>query len=101
MTILELAMSLAGVCLLLTILLPALASARQASAKERCAGHLRAWGAGWGIYLAEHDGSFPYVPVQPAWHYAGVRFSADGPCDSKDAFPNVFVTAGPLKLTCR
>ncbi|MHC5113583.1 MAG: hypothetical protein ACYTGP_04045 [Planctomycetota bacterium] len=77
-TILELAMSLAAVCLLLAIILPTLAAARQTSAKERCAGHLRSWGAGWGIYLAEHDGWFPYVPVQPGWQYAGVRFSADG-----------------------
>ncbi|MCP3903548.1 MAG: hypothetical protein GY715_07915 [Planctomycetes bacterium] len=77
-TILELATSLAAASLLLAVLLPALAAARQTSARDRCSDHLRSWGAGWRIYLADHDGEFPYVPVQPGWHYAGVRFSTTG-----------------------
>lgn len=75
-TILELVLSLILVVALLAVLLPALAGARVSSFREQCRDHLRHFGGAWAVYLEEHGGSFPHVPVQPSWHYAGVRFSS-------------------------
>jgi prepilin-type N-terminal cleavage/methylation domain-containing protein/prepilin-type processing-associated H-X9-DG protein len=75
-TLLELAISLALVTVLLAVLVPALASARVTGNREQCAANLRHFGPAWKMYLDDHDGQFPHVPVQPAWHYAGVRFSS-------------------------
>jgi prepilin-type N-terminal cleavage/methylation domain-containing protein/prepilin-type processing-associated H-X9-DG protein len=74
-TLLELIISLAVVVLLLAALVPALVSARQESYRARCATNHRILGQAWHAYLEDHDGYFPYVPHQPGWHYAGVRFS--------------------------
>jgi prepilin-type N-terminal cleavage/methylation domain-containing protein/prepilin-type processing-associated H-X9-DG protein len=74
-TLLELVISLAVIVLLLAALVPALTSARQDSYRERCATNHRILGQAWHSYLEDHDGVFPYVPDQPGWHYAGVRFS--------------------------
>ncbi|MDY7107278.1 MAG: prepilin-type N-terminal cleavage/methylation domain-containing protein [Planctomycetota bacterium] len=74
-TLLELAISLALVSVLLATLLPALASARLASYREQSSDNQRRIGQAWLAYLLEHDDRFPYVPVQPAWYYGGVRFS--------------------------
>jgi len=75
-TVLELAISLAMVSLLLAILLPALASARVVSHREQCAGNQRCIGEAWQMYLDDHDGEFPYIPIQGGWRYGGVRFSS-------------------------
>ncbi len=75
-TLLEIAISLAVASILFALLLPALASARVASSREGCADHLRNCGVAWHAYLEDHAGAFPHVPVQPGWHYGGVRFSA-------------------------
>jgi prepilin-type N-terminal cleavage/methylation domain-containing protein/prepilin-type processing-associated H-X9-DG protein len=74
-SLLELAISLAIVTLLLSILLPALASARVVSRREHCGENQRRLGVAWLLYLADHREQFPYVPVQTGWHYGGVRFS--------------------------
>jgi prepilin-type N-terminal cleavage/methylation domain-containing protein/prepilin-type processing-associated H-X9-DG protein len=74
-TLLELAISLAVVSVLLATLLPALATARLASYREQSADNQRRIGQAWLVYLQEHAEEFPYVPVQPAWRYGGVRFS--------------------------
>jgi prepilin-type N-terminal cleavage/methylation domain-containing protein/prepilin-type processing-associated H-X9-DG protein len=74
-TLLELTISLALISVLLAVLLPALASARVVSSREQCASNLRHCGHAWHSYLEDHAGAFPHVPAQPAWHYAGVRFS--------------------------
>jgi len=75
-TLLELAISLALVVLLLAVLIPALASARADSLCAACAWNQQQVHHAWHTFLEDHDGEFPYVPTQPAWHYAGVRFSA-------------------------
>ncbi|UCD75562.1 MAG: hypothetical protein JSV91_01330 [Phycisphaerales bacterium] len=75
-TILELAISLALIVLLLAILLPALAKARVASHRDHCVGNQRQIGTALFTRLEDHDERFPYVPVQPDWRYAGVRFSS-------------------------
>jgi prepilin-type N-terminal cleavage/methylation domain-containing protein/prepilin-type processing-associated H-X9-DG protein len=75
-TLLELAISLALVSVLLATLLPALASARIVSYRKQSADNQRRIGQAWLTYLQEHADEFPYVPVQPAWRYGGVRFSA-------------------------
>jgi prepilin-type N-terminal cleavage/methylation domain-containing protein/prepilin-type processing-associated H-X9-DG protein len=83
-TLLEMAIALALIAVLLSILLPALSSARITSQKEQCAANLAHIGQAWQTWLDDHDKQFPFVPVQPAWQYGGVRFSAiDG-----TAFPD-------------
>ena len=77
-TILELAISLALIVLLLAILLPALSSARVASYRDRCAQNQRQIGTAFFSHLEDNEDQFPYIPVQPDWRYAGVRFSPTG-----------------------
>ncbi len=74
-TLLETVIALALIAVLLSILLPALSSARVTSHKEQCAHNLGDVGEAWQTWLADHDKQFPFVPVQPAWLYGGVRFS--------------------------
>jgi prepilin-type processing-associated H-X9-DG protein len=74
-TLLETAIALALIALLLSILLPALSSARVNSHRVQCASNLGDIGNAWQDWLAEHHRQFPFVPVQPAWQYGGVRFS--------------------------
>jgi len=74
-TLLELAISLAVVCALLVILLPALSTARRSSHRALCAGNQRLLGQAWSMYVETNDGRFPLIHDQPAWKYGGVRFS--------------------------
>ena len=84
LTLLETAIALALIAVLLSILLPALSTARQASHRDQCATHLKSIGEAWQSYLGDHDKQFPFVPLQPGWFYGGVRFSrVDG-----SAFPD-------------
>lgn len=83
-TLLEVIIALVLIAVLLSILLPALSTARVASHRDHCGDNLRVMGEAWQSYLAEHDREFPYVPLQPAWLYGGMRFSrVDG-----TAFPD-------------
>ena len=75
-TMLELVISLAAGGVLLCILLPAMVSARVSSQRELCSGNQRLIGQAWEAYLKSHDGRFPTIYVQPAWRYAGVRYSS-------------------------
>lgn len=75
-TLTELAISLALIVALLTILLPALSSARVTARRATCTSNQRQLGEAWLLYLDEHENRFPSVPDQPAWRYGGVRFSA-------------------------
>jgi prepilin-type processing-associated H-X9-DG protein len=81
---LEAVVALALIAVLLSILLPALSSARVTSHRAQCAGHLRELGEGWQAYLADHNKQFPFVAVQPGWRYGGVRVSRV----SASAFPD-------------
>ena len=74
-TLVELAISLAVVCALLVILLPALSTARRSSHRALCAGKQRLLGQAWSIYLEANDGRFPVIHDLPAWKYGGVRHS--------------------------
>lgn len=76
LTLLEMALSLLLIAVLLSILLPALSSARAGSFRDRCQANQRQIGQGWFLYLQEHDQKFPTVPIQPGWYYGGMRFSA-------------------------
>jgi prepilin-type processing-associated H-X9-DG protein len=81
LTLIETLLSMFLIAALISILLPALNSARTASYRDQCSANQRRIGQAWQSYLDEHNREFPYVPVQPGWHYAGVRFSAvDGSC---------------------
>jgi prepilin-type N-terminal cleavage/methylation domain-containing protein/prepilin-type processing-associated H-X9-DG protein len=74
-TLVELVISLAVVCALLAILVPALSTARMSSHRALCAGNQRLLGQAWDTYLDANDGRFPVIHDQPAWKYGGVRFS--------------------------
>lgn len=75
-TMLELLLSLAVVSVLLSILLPALTSARVSSQRDLCAGNQRLLGEAWHACVEGNDGRFPRLFVQPGWLYGGVRFSS-------------------------
>jgi prepilin-type N-terminal cleavage/methylation domain-containing protein/prepilin-type processing-associated H-X9-DG protein len=74
-TLLELVISLAVVCALLVILVPALSTARKSSYRALCAGNQRLIGQAWSMYLDANDGRFPTIHDLPGWKYGGVRYS--------------------------
>ena len=75
-TLLELFVSLSAVSVLLALLVPALSSARVVSRRTLCAVNQRLIGQAWSAYVDSNEGRFPVLYVQPAWMYAGVRFSS-------------------------
>src|SRR5262245_55300652 len=83
-TLLELAISLVLVAMLLVVLVPTLSTARQTAHKEQCADNQRRMGEAWQTYLSDHDQQFPFVPMQPGWLFAGMRFSTV----DRSAFPD-------------
>ena len=89
LSLLETALSVLLISVLLSILLPALSTARSASYRDRCQSNQRQISDAWQLYLQEHNLQFPTVPVQPGWFYGGMRFSAV----SDVAFPD---TSRPL-----
>jgi prepilin-type processing-associated H-X9-DG protein len=78
-SLLEVVVSAGVIVALLAILLPALSSARATSYQQRCLGNQVQLFAAWEGYLIDHDDEFPFVGVQPGWHYGGVRFSSVNP----------------------
>jgi prepilin-type processing-associated H-X9-DG protein len=76
LTLLETLIALVLITLLLSILLPALSTARIASHREQSQANLAHMGQGWMQLLEAQGRTFPFIPVQPAWHYGGMRFSA-------------------------
>lgn len=75
-TMIEVGLSVVLIAVLLSVLLPVLSAARVGSYREQCAANQRVFGQAWQTYLNDHDKQFPWVQVQPAWFYGGVRFSA-------------------------
>lgn len=75
-TLVEVSLSVVLIAVLLSLLLPLLSAARVGSYREQCAANQRILGQAWQSYLNEHGRQFPWVQVQPAWFYGGVRFSA-------------------------
>ena len=75
-SLIEVAVSIGIVVVLLAILIPALTTARSVSHLECCAGHQQQLGEIWQLYLDDHGAQFPFVAVQPGWHYGGARFSS-------------------------
>ncbi|TVQ50669.1 MAG: hypothetical protein EA377_14180, partial [Phycisphaerales bacterium] len=68
------AVALTGV--LLTLLIPALHSARVKNQRDRCADNLATLGQAWADYLEANQQQFPSLPMSGAWQYGGVRHSA-------------------------
>lgn len=75
-SVIEVIVSAILVMVLLSMLVPALSSARVIAHQDQCANNLRQIGEALSSYLEEHDGEFPFVPGAPGWHYGGVRYSA-------------------------
>jgi prepilin-type processing-associated H-X9-DG protein len=74
-TLLELVISLVLVIVLLTLLVPALDSARTVSQREQCAENLRMLGRLLHEYANQHNDQLPYAPGQSSWDYGGLRYS--------------------------
>jgi prepilin-type processing-associated H-X9-DG protein len=71
-SLLEVAVSIALVTLLLTLLVPLLSSARLDSYREHCAANQAKLGEAWDLYLTEHNEQFPVIrTVGAQWEYGG------------------------------
>ncbi len=66
--------TLATTAVLLGLLLPVLANARQSGFRAVCANNLRQLNAAWQGYVSDHQETFPSARVNPDWHFAGVTF---------------------------
>lgn len=75
-SLIELVIAIVLILVLLALFVPALHSARTMSQREQCAANLSRIGEMLHIYLDDHDGQFPTVLDQPAWHYGGLRYSS-------------------------
>jgi prepilin-type N-terminal cleavage/methylation domain-containing protein len=73
-SLLELLISIAVIALLVSMLLPALAYARETGYRAVCANNLRQMNIGWQGYLQDHKESFPVAMALPEWNYGGVTF---------------------------
>ena len=73
-SLVELLITLATIALLLGMLLPTLARARQAGFEAVCTNNLRQLSTAWQGYVSDHQETFPLASVRPDWHFAGVTF---------------------------
>ena len=64
-TLVELLVVIAIMAILLTLLLPGLASAKRAGRRAACLSNLRQIGLAVHAYAQDHDGSIPYGPKAP------------------------------------
>lgn len=71
----EVLVAIAIAIVLLSVLMPVLAAGRLRARTAACADHQRRIGQGWLDYLDEHE-AFPLIPLQPGWHWGGVRFNS-------------------------
>jgi len=76
LTLLETAISLGLIAVLVSLLIPILSTARQASYRDQCAANQRVIGQAWQTCVEDHNKQFPHVPLQPGWFWGGVRFSS-------------------------
>ena len=71
-TLVELLVVISLIALLISLLTPALRSAREAGYRTACASNLRQIGQLTGVYMADNRGLFPYVVRRPnADHWGG------------------------------
>src|SRR5262249_39925736 len=99
-TLVELLVVIGIIAILISVLLPALNRARQASYAIKCASNLRSIGQGFAMYVAENKGTFPaaylYVghkidstgqtptgPLQGYVHWSSYLFKGGRPTDKK------------------
>jgi len=73
-SLLELLVSIAIVAILLSMLIPLLARARDTAYKAVCSNNLRQMSVGWLGYVQDHNDTFPAPSALPEWTYGGVRF---------------------------
>ncbi len=70
-TLIELLIVIAILSLLVSILLPSLAKAKQMAKDVMCATNLRAIGLGWYLYLHDNEETFPPWHTNVHWFYGG------------------------------
>src|SRR4051794_36065052 len=71
-TLVELLVVIGIIAVLISVLLPALAKARESANTIKCAANLRAIGQGINVYVAENKQTFP-----AAYMYVGQNINAD------------------------
>ena len=98
-TLIELLVVIAILSLLVSILLPALARAKDMAKDVICVTNLRTIGQTWQFYLADTDGVFPYHLNNTHWFYGGKHPSyaneldPDHMLDSRPLNPYVSMSA--------
>ena len=77
-SVLEVLVAMLAVVTLMSISIPSLFTAREASYRAVCMSNQRIIGQAWAHYLEDY-GCFPYVPIEPAWRWGGnVAATASG-----------------------
>ncbi|XVJ58169.1 MAG: type II secretion system protein [Tepidisphaera sp.] len=72
--LIEVMIAVAIIGVLISVLLPALLHARQASQTTVCSSHLRQLGTAFQSYIQDNR-RFPRTEASPEWHYGGVDFT--------------------------
>ncbi len=73
-SLLELLIAMIAIVVLLSVLLPGLSAARDASHRDVCANNQRRIAIGWFGYIEDHNDRLPLVLTTP-WQYGGCRFN--------------------------
>jgi prepilin-type N-terminal cleavage/methylation domain-containing protein len=87
-SLVELLVVIAIIALLVSILLPALAKARETTMRTMCASNLRQWGIAVVMYGADHFQDIYPNPEYPEtyWYHGNVSDATNGPYDLRSAY---------------